>query len=262
MDLFTTLGLNEVLLFTMVLSRLSGLVMVAPIYGSREVPMQIRAFVAIVLALLITPTQTHVTLSMPTTLPGYVMLMGADLLIGLLLGLGVLILLAGVQLAGQLISQVSGMALANVVDPTFGENTSLFSQLLNLITISVFVIAGGHRIVLAGVLDTFSVIPPGRAAVPLEISGAVNAVFSQSFVLATRAAAPVVAAQLLATSIMGLISRTMPQLNILAVGFGINSLVTLGTLSVSLGAIVWAFQGQFDPTWQALLDAVLEQAAP
>ena len=58
---------------------------------------------------------------------------------------------------------------------------------------------------------------------------------SGSFFLAVRAAAPGMIALLLATLVLGLIGRTLPQLNILVLGFGINSMVILSTLAISIG---------------------------
>jgi flagellar biosynthesis protein FliR len=63
-------------------------------------------------------------------------------------------------------------------------------------------------------------------------------------------------ALLLATLVLGLIGRTLPQLNILVLGFGINTLVTLAALVVSVGAVAWLFQEYFDPALKTLLDGL------
>ena len=71
--------------------------------------------------------------------------MANEVAIGLLLGLGVIILFSGVQVAGQIVSQMSGMSLADVFDPGFDENVSVFTQLFYFLTMAVFVAIGGHR---------------------------------------------------------------------------------------------------------------------
>jgi flagellar biosynthetic protein FliR len=65
---------------------------------------------------------------------------------------------------------------------------------------------------------------------------------TQAFVLGIRAAAPLLTALLLANLILGLISRTLPQINVIAVGFGVNSLLTLGLMMLTIGAAAWVFQ--------------------
>jgi flagellar biosynthetic protein FliR len=71
---------------------------------------------------------------------------------------------------------------------------------------------------------------------------------TQSFHVGIRAAAPVVTALLLATLVLGLVSRTLPQLNLMVVGFGLNAVLTFGILSVALGAALLVFQEQITPT--------------
>ena len=262
MDWLGQLDLGSFVLFTLVLARMSGLVMTAPIYGTSEVPFQVRGLLAFALALLIAPTQSGVSVGDPGTLPAYLVLVASELLIGLSLGLGIVILFSGIQLAGQMIGRISGMLLADVFDPSVGQSVPQFARLLYLVAMAIFVSIGGHRMVMAGLLDTFAAIPPGGGTVPTALAETFVTLITQSFVLGIRAAAPVVTALLLSTLVMGLISRTLPQLNILAVGFGMNSLLTFGTLMLSIGAAAWVFQEQLEPALEILLDALQVSARP
>ena len=256
MHWLSQLDLGGFLLFTLVLTRMSGLVMTAPIYGTQEVPAQVRALLAFALALLITPSQLGTTITYPGNLLNYLVLVGAELLIGASLGIGIVILFSGIQLAGQLIGRTSGMMLAEVFDPSSGESVPQFARLFHLVAMAIFVCIGGHRIVMGGLLDTFATIPPGHAAVPVTMAETMVVLLTQSFVLGIRAAAPVIAALLLSTLVMGLISRTLPQLNILAVGFGMNSMLAFGTGMLTLGATAWVFQSEIEPAMEILLEAL------
>ena len=75
---------------------------------------------------------------------------------------------------------------------------------------------------------------------------------TESFQVGIRAGAPLVAAVLLATLVLGLLSRTLPQLNVMVVGFGINALLTFAVFSFTLGAAMLVFQDQIVPTLEAL----------
>jgi len=247
---------NQFVIFTLVLSRVSGLVMTAPIYGTREVPMRVRALLAFALALLIMPTQWHAAVAYPGSLVNYLVFVGAEVLIGAVLGLGVVILFSGVLLAGQVIGRISGLMLADVFDPNLQAEVPTFSQLLHLLTLAIFVLMGGHRLVMAGLLDTFATIPVGSGNVPDSLAGAMVDLLTLSFALGIRAAAPVTAAVLLSVLVMGLISRTLPQMNILAVGFGLNSMVALGVLATTIGASALIFQNQLDEGLHILLQAL------
>ena len=244
------------LTFTLVLTRVSGLLMSAPIFGTNDIPMRVRAFLAIALALLVTPLQVSHKAALPASLVDLGILMALELVIGLILGLGITLLLSGIQIAGQIISQIAGVQLADVINPTFDASVPIFSQLMFYVTMAVFVISGGHRQVMEALLDTFVSMPPGQALVPESIVEVFTELLTQSFVLGIRAAAPTMTALLLATLVLALLSRTLPQLNLMAVGFGLSSMVTLGTLMVTLGIAAWAFQEQTEPALQSLLDAI------
>ena len=261
MDWLAQFDMEKFLLFTLVLARVSGLTMTAPIYGTQDVPMQVRALLAFALALLIVPTQWNLPLEYPGSIFNYMIFVGAEVLIGLCLGLGVVILFSGIHLAGEMIGRVGGLMMANVLDPTAGEQVPLFSRLLHLVALAVFVCIGGHRIVMAGLLDTFKSIPLGSAAVPETMAQALVELVAQSFILGIRASAPALVAILLSTLVLGLIGRTLPQLNILAVGFGLNSMLTFGVLALTLGASVMVFQDQVEPALAVVLEALHEPLA-
>lgn len=253
MNALLALYFDQFVVFVLVLSRIGGLVSIAPIFGSRAIPMRIRAFLAASLAFLITPLHWGQAIEVPQSLLGMALLVAQDFGMGLVLGLGVLIVLSGLQISGQMLGQMSGMQLADIVDPSLGNSVPVFSQLLDLVTLAVFVIIGGHRLMLGALLETFQWAPPGDVQLPPGIVAALTELITQSFVLGVRAAAPGVVALLLAVLVMGLISRTLPQLNVLAVGFSLNALIMLAVLSISLGAAAWLFQEQLDPTLMLLV---------
>src|SRR5262249_31698316 len=130
------------------------------------------------------------------------------------------------------------------------------ANLLHLVTMAVFVIIGGHRLLLGALLDTYTFMPVGQVQLPSSLGSLIEILWTESFSLAIRGAAPAIVALLLATVVLGLISRTLPQLNILAIGFGLNSLVTFIVLAVSVGAIAWLFQEQLEPAVETIVQAL------
>lgn len=252
----TPLTIQHFLTFTLVLVRVSSLVMIAPIFGSLAVPLRVRALLALALSLLIAPLELEKSTPQPDTLVGYLVLVGAETLVGISLGLGVLVLFSGMQVAGQIISQMSGLQLAEVINPGFDTSMPVVSQLLFYVAMAVFVIIGGHRRVMEALLDTFVWLPAGQGGFSRSITEAMTSLLAESFVLGIRAAAPAMVALLLATLILGLVSRTLPQLNVMALGFGFGALVTMVMLSVSLGAAAWVFQAQVEPALNTVLAAL------
>jgi flagellar biosynthetic protein FliR len=253
---------EKFILFTLVFTRVTGLTMTAPIYGTRDVPMQVRVLFSLALALLLTPSQWHIDVEHPRTMLNYIAFIGGELMIGVCLGLGIMILFSGLQLAGALIGQVGGMMLAEIYDPTSEASVPIISRFMFLVSMAVFVTIGGHRIVMAGLLDTFASLPPGNAGLPTNVAEAFVVLIGESFQLGIRTAAPAVAALLLSTLVIGLIGRTLPQLNAIVLGFGLNAMVTFGSLALTLGAAAWAFQAYVEPGLDTMLGALIGTPAP
>jgi flagellar biosynthesis protein FliR len=242
--------------FTLVLARVGALMMTAPIFGPRSAPIQARALLAFAMAIIITPlhaSQAPVDMRNIMAFSHFVL---NETLIGLLLGLGLMILLSGIQLTGQIISQLGGTALAEGYDVMSEESLPVYSQLFYFLTLTMFVLLGGHRLLIEATLDTYEWLPPGRAMIGESYVSAMTTLMGQSFRLGIRAAAPAMAALLLATLILGLIGRTLPQINILVVGFSVNALLTAGAVLVSIGAIAWAFPQQAVASVEMMVDAV------
>jgi flagellar biosynthesis protein FliR len=209
------------------------------------------------MSLLVTPIFLNTSLPPVPDLAVYAKLMVSEVLVGLLLGLGITIFFSGIQVAGQIVSQMSGLSIGDVFNPAFDEESSVFSQLFYFLTMAVFVAVGGHRIVTESMLETFTWAPPGHAALGDSTVDVITNVASQSFAIGIRAAAPLLAAMTLSTLVLGLISRTLPQINIIAIGFGLSSMVLMGVLFLSLGAVAWAFQAPIVNILQELQECVV-----
>jgi len=247
-----TLYLDQFLIFVLVLTRLGALLTTMPVLGTATVPMQVRALLAVGISLVITPLFWGQPIPAPENLLVLGTLLAREALLGLALGLALLILLSGMQLAGQIISQTSGMTLADVANPTFDTSVPLFSQILELLATAIFFLVGGHRQVIDALLRSFTWMPPGNGHLPENLLEALTLVASQSFEVGIRAAAPVLVALLIATLIVALISRTLPQLNAVAVGLNFNALIVTGMLALCLGSAAWVFQDHVE----GVLDAV------
>ena len=129
---------------------------------------------------------------------------GIDGLVGACLGWGVAIVFHAMTVAGELIGHASGLSIAEVLDPDLEENVPLISRMLYLMALAVFLAIGGHRLVLAGLLDTFQAIPPGSGRLPGSLAEGIATLLAESFSLGLRAAAPTVTALLVATLAAGL----------------------------------------------------------
>lgn len=257
MEWLETILLTKVAVFALVLGRVGALLTTAPLLKLEPVPITVRALLAVTLSMLVMPLYANLSYASPWNLFAFGSLLLNEVLIGLMLGLGMQVLFGGVQVAGQIVAHLSGMSLAEISSPTFDGSSSVFTEIFHYVTLAVFVALGGHRMVMAALLDTFQWAPPGHAVFGESFAAVMVGILQQSFDLGIRAAAPIMIALLLSTLLLGLVSRTLPQINVLAVGFGLNSMLTIGAILVSVGGVAWTFQEPIVDTLERLQEAVV-----
>jgi flagellar biosynthetic protein FliR len=248
------LYLDQFLIFVLVLTRVGCLVMTLPVLGTASVPLHVRALLAVAISLVITPLHWGLPVPPPENLLALTVLLTREAVLGLSLGLAVMILLSGMQLAGQVVSQISGLSLADVANPTFETSVPIFSHILEMLAVAIFFLVGGHRQVMDALLGSFTWMPPGQGRLPDDLVAALSDVAARSFEIGIRASAPVMVALLLSTLIVALVSRTLPQLNAVAVGLNFNSLIVLAVLAFCLGSAGWVFQEEVGGAIETLRD--------
>jgi flagellar biosynthetic protein FliR len=256
MDWYQYIDTSRVLVFTLVLTRISGIVIMSPVIGGSDIPVQVRALFAFTLTLLIMPSQWFVTIVEPPNLTAYAILIAAELGIGLSLGLGLTLFFTGASMAGELIGQIGGLTASQIFDPISGDQTPLLSRMFQYLAVTVFAAVGGLHVLITSLLDTFQTLPPGEAAFQPTIAYSLVTILALSFNLSIRIAAPVVVAVLVAMLVMGLLGKTLPQLNLMSVGFGINSVIMFAVMALSIGAGIWCFQERIDDVFQLIFSGL------
>jgi flagellar biosynthetic protein FliR len=252
MDWWHLIDTSKVFVYALVLTRISGLMIMAPILHSTDAPVQFRALLTFAFTLTIMPSQWFVQVVEPDSLPAFVVMIAAELLIGLAMGLGFYILFTGLSLAGELIGATGGLQASQIFDPVTGDQIPLMSRAFQFLAITIFALIGGINVLVTSLLDTFVTIPIGTIGFQPHVAYSLVMILSMSFNLALRVAAPVVMATLISMFIIGLLGKTLPQLNLMSVGFGINSMVMMAVLCFSVGTGMWMFQEQIGSIFEIL----------
>lgn len=222
----------------LVAARAGSFLLGIPALGMRTLPMVARLGIAIWMAAAAWPVASaHARPVALEPLP-VAMAISGELLAGLLLAFAVSLFFAGAQMAGQLVGIQIGFAIANVVDPTSDMQVSILGQLYYLFALLVFLAIDGPMLVCGGLIGSFQALPAGGFAIdPEGLFGYLRGA-SMIFVVALQVAAPVVVALLLVSLSLGIIGRSVPQLNVLVVGFPLKIGVGLLVLMASVPHVV------------------------
>ncbi len=227
--------------YLLVLARVGGLIIFAPFFGSTAIPLRLRLALVVVLSLALS-AMVSATFSPPTDLARFLPALLGELVVGLILGLGAALIFVGIRLAGLLIGQQIGISLADVFDPSFEGRSSILGRLFFMLTLVIFLLLGGHRALIGALIGSFSSVAPGTfSPASLPIAG-LTALLSDAYLLAIRFAAPALVAVFLASVAFSFIARTVPQLNMISVGFPVQISTATLVLIISLGSVCLAFQ--------------------
>jgi flagellar biosynthetic protein FliR len=215
--------------FMLLLGRVTAFFAALPLFGWRSLPMRIRAGIALLMTIFFAQV-----LPRPEVACGQVhwltaaLLLAQEVLCGLALGLAARLAFHAVEQGGRFASRQMGFALAGVVDP----NTGMEGQPLSLffeITFSLFFLAaGGHHLLIALLARSYEAFPVGQGPEIGEMVAALVAAGSAMLTFALRMAAPLLAACLVLTVVLGVLARALPEMNVLLMSFPLR--IGLGLL--------------------------------
>ncbi|MHB8926037.1 MAG: flagellar biosynthetic protein FliR [Bacillota bacterium] len=249
MDL-TQLVLNRMDTYLLVLARTSGIFAIAPFLGSRYIPATVRAALALLISLLLLP-MVPVSKAGAGDLLGYATVLLTEAAIGLVIGYASLLILVGVQVAGQILDLDMGFSIVNVVDPHLNLESPLIGNFQYLLGLLFFLTVDGHYWLFAALSQSFKALPLGAAGflgsglaaqgstVGQTLATGLVDLFAQMFMVAVKLALPILAGLFLTTVALGIIARTVPQLNVFVIGLPVKTLVGTTLLAVILPLYVF-----------------------
>lgn len=257
MDKLLDLSAGDFPAFLLTLVRISGLMMLAPVFGSQVIPPVLKALLSLGMAAIFFPVVDRPAGPLAPNLGLYLVAVGWELGVGVLIGFVSAMIFAAVQFGGQLIDQELGFLMANVVDPISNEQTSIVGQFKLFLSMVVYLLIDGHHFLLRTAVESFSAVP----LLGLSFSDGLvvmvsDTVMTDLFRMAVQIAAPAMATLFMITVAMAFLARTVPEMNIFILGYTVRIVVGLLVLVVGVGLFVHGFRGmnlQHDEAVKGLL---------
>ena len=238
--------------FIIILIRTTSFFFTAPVFGGATNPAQVKIGLGALFSVLVLIATGPVSISMPDTFIGAAILVAGEVAYGLTLGYAVSLVFAGVQLGGMLMGYQMGFAVANVLDPVSNDQVSIIGQFLFLFALLYFLAMDAHHVLIKGIADSFALAPVGSFAVTQgSVSWFVD-IFGHMFWLGLKIAMPVVGAIFLVDVALGIVAKTVPQMNVFIVGLPLKSL--LGLFILGFAFPFFALVMRFD--FQTLADGL------
>ena len=225
-------ALQSVPTFVLVVFRLAGMTLFAPLFGSARIPRRVRLALALVLAVGMTQG-VKPPAAMPEPGWGLALGIGGEMAFGLAMGMVMSFVFIAVQWAGEIIGQQMGFNLGEVLDPQFGSQGSVLGDLYFMLTLVIFLLIGGHRAMIRGVRASFDALPLLSLGVNHDLLKMLLDLLHAATILAVQLAAPVLVTMLVLDLVLGLIGRTIPQMNVMSAALSLRAL--LGVVVIWLG---------------------------
>lgn len=229
-----TINFNAVPAFVLILIRVTSFFVTLPIFSYKNVPTHFKIGVAFFLAWIMFFTIEIPDIPFDST---YILLVLKETIVGLSLGLIAYIVLSAIQIAGGFIDFQMGFAIANVMDPQTGAQSPLTGQYLYTLALLFLLAVDAHHLLINGIFYSYETIPID-AMINFEnrnIAEFVIETFNQMFIVAFQMAIPIVGCLFLVDVALGIVARTVPQLNVFVVGLPLKILVSLVVLSIFMG---------------------------
>lgn len=232
-------------------ARVSGLVLVAPVFSARTVPVMVRTALVVLLTVLLAPAARGLAVGAPALTPAAFL---GEALVGFAIGLGAALLVGAAEAAGELMAIQIGLSGASIMDPLNPHGSPVLGQFMQLFALALLLALDLHLVMLDALGASVRLLPVGGALDVQAGLGEMVRVGGTLFGLGLRFAAPVVAAVLVANVALAVLSRAAPQLNVLSVAFPIQIAIGLFALMAALPFIATFFTG-----WEAGYDGMLER---
>jgi flagellar biosynthetic protein FliR len=219
--------------------RVGGLVLVAPVFSSKVIPMTLRSSLIVLFTWLLAPVVlTHDSVAVLT--PKTVM---TETLIGFALGVGAAVFVAAAEAMGELLSLSIGLSGAASLDPLTFASVPVIGQFANLMVVALLLASNAHHLMLEALAASVRTIPVGGSIHLQAGLATMVGLGSTLFMLGLRFAAPILAVVLLGNVALAILTRVAPQVNVLSVAFPLQIGLGLFAFAASIPLIGAFFVG-------------------
>lgn len=232
----------------LVLARIASMLMLAPVFGERGVPQTVRLMLVLPLTVLVLPLVPTGPVLALFSAP-WVWSMAQQVLIGIAMGLTLRLVFEAFALAGELIANSMGLGFAQLADPVRGVNTPIVGQFLIVVASLLFVATGAHLTLIEGLVDSFRDRPLAQTALDWAGLRLMIDWAGSLFAGGVQLALPVLAAMLAVNLAIGVLGRSAPTINLMAVGFPLTLVLGLLMLQWLLPGLAELLSGWLQGAW-------------
>ncbi len=245
---FSSTELNALITgFLWPLTRILGLIAVAPLFSNASVPRRTKVGLGILLAMIVAPLVQVPAGLEPMSMQGLLILV-QQLMIGIAMGFSMRIIFSAVEMAGEISSMTMGLGFATFFDPQSRGRSNAVSQFLGLLVLMLYLAANVHLALLSTLVDSFTTMPITVGPMTGNIAEQVARWGGRVFSAGLQLSLPIVAALLITNIALGILTRAAPSLNLFGIGFPITLAIGFTMLGLILPYLTTPILNLFEET--------------
>ncbi len=225
---------TEMLLFFMVLMRMTSFVVSWPVFGVENIGAHVKVLFALLLSFVIFPTLHWSPAQMEAVKSDLMLLAAREAFIGLTIGYLARFFFFGFRIAGEMMSQALGLGSAQMFNPALGGQTTTVEQFYVGLASLFYLAVNGHHFLITGLAGSFDMVHAAQLTLNTSQFMGVGMMTQEVVELGLKLSAPIVISILVINLILGVVGKTVPQLNVLVTSFPVNILVGLTLMIVTL----------------------------
>lgn len=246
----------DVLLLVFV--RMTGLFVVTPIFGRKNIPTYFKIGFSFFTALILVNTTAVKAVSYDDNLLAYALLAVKEFIVGLSVGFVAYLVYTAIYIAGEIIDMQIGFGIVNVLDPISNIQIPVTSNLYFIISMLLLLSMNGHHMLVRTLFDSFVLLPIGSGTFDTSLADALVNLFGTVFATGFKIAAPIVATIIITDIALGTISRMVPQMNIFVIGMPLKIFVGIIILAITIPMFVSVMETVFKLMGTGALDYIKE----
>lgn len=249
METFEQLLLNWEIFFLVVI-RVSAIFIIAPIFGSQNIPANIKVLVPFTLSAILFPFIPTDHLKVEKSLLSLAIIATTELGIGLIISFVADVIFEVFQFGGFLLGRQMGFEMVNIVDPQTQDEMSIISFVQTLIATLIFIIINGHHMIILVLEKSFHIIPISTLTFRPELATSAISLTSRLFTLSFMFSLPVYGALIIANVLLGVVAKAIPEIQVFLLQLPLKIAIGLGGLVILMPVFVqmahWLFNIMFD----------------
>ncbi len=242
--------------YLLILFRCLGFFILTPIFGRREIPPQVKIGLAALLSFIVYPIIPDMNLS--SDLWNMAASVLKEFMAGISIGYAAFLLFSSMYLAGEIIDLEMGFGIVNVLDPQSNTQVPLMGNYYYILTILLFLTVNGHHMLISTIIKSYELLPLGEAVYQKGLLNVIIISFKDMFILGVQIALPVVSIIFLTDFALGIIARTVPQMNVFMVGLPMKIAVGMVGMLIMFPMYIVVVDAIYNGTYEKMLMIIRE----